>query len=486
VRRLDRALEAEGDDVNRYKAAKQADTLMLCYLLTPAELLAILHRLGYPADTALIRRTIDYYLQRTSHGSTLSALVHAWVLAGTDRATSWDLLTEALKSDIEDVQGGTTQEGIHLGAMAGTLDLLQRCYLGLEIRRDGLRLDPLLPDRLGTLSLPIRERGARFEIEARDGTVRVNGETIPRGSSRTFAFHQGGTIMTGTGDLGRRIAHHRDRLGLTREQGAERSGVTPGYIEYLEESPGHPTAETISRLADALEATRPRPSTTSSTRARSSSAAAAAARWTATCAPAWTAWRSWSASRSTGSTRYAAPAGASSSRAPSTTSRKRSSNRSSARRSPRGPAATAPCTSASSPTASPAAGSWACERPRSAAPLPARRPPGAGVETRRPHRVRRAQAAHAHRDQPAGPGRTRRRHRTALLRPRLRRRHDDRHDGSRSRDASGERARASPRGPSCRAPCARSCGPSSGPRLRRTIATGQWARCSTPSLTEPG
>ncbi|HLU73952.1 MAG TPA: pyridoxamine 5'-phosphate oxidase family protein [Nonomuraea sp.] len=256
VRRLDRALEAEGDDVNRYKAAKQADTLMLCYLLTPAELLAILHRLGYPADTALIRRTIDYYLQRTSHGSTLSALVHAWVLAGTDRATSWDLLTEALKSDIEDVQGGTTQEGIHLGAMAGTLDLLQRCYLGLEIRRDGLRLDPLLPDRLGTLSLPIRVRGARFEIEARDGTVRVNGETIPRGSSRTFAFHQGGTIMTGTGDLGRRIAHHRDRLGLTREQVAERSGVTPGYIEYLEESPGHPTAETISRLADALETTR--------------------------------------------------------------------------------------------------------------------------------------------------------------------------------------------------------------------------------------
>src|SRR5690606_4560718 len=51
------------------------------------------------------------------------------------------------------------------------------------------------------------------------------------------------------------------------------------------------------------------------------------------------------------------------------------------------------------PTASPAAGSWACERPRSAAPLPARRPPGAGAETRRPHRVRRAQAAHAHRDQ---------------------------------------------------------------------------------------
>src|SRR5690606_12053633 len=73
---------------------------------------------------------------------------------------------------------------------------------------------------------------------------------------RTFTFDQGGTIMAGTGDLGRRIAHHRARLGLTREQVAERAGVSPGYIEYLEESPGQPTAETIARLADALQTTR--------------------------------------------------------------------------------------------------------------------------------------------------------------------------------------------------------------------------------------
>ncbi|MDA0634205.1 pyridoxamine 5'-phosphate oxidase family protein [Nonomuraea sp. MCN248] len=255
VRRLDRVLEARGDDVNRYKAAKQADTLMLCYLLTTEELLGILDRLGYPADTGLIERTIAYYLERTSHGSTLSALVHAWVLARTDRAASWDLLVEALRSDIADVQGGTTEEGVHLGAMAGTLDLLQRCYLGLEVRDDGLRLDPLVPDRLGTLSLPVRVRGVRFEIEARDGTVRVNGETLTGGTGRTFTFDQGGTIMAGTGDLGRRIAHHRERLGLTREQVAERASVTPGYVEYLEESPGAPTASTISRLAEALDTT---------------------------------------------------------------------------------------------------------------------------------------------------------------------------------------------------------------------------------------
>ncbi|MCF6471972.1 glycoside hydrolase family 65 protein [Nonomuraea sp. MG754425] len=186
VRRLDRALEAAGDDVNRYKASKQADTLMLLYLLTGEELTAILEGLGYPAGPGLIPRTISYYLDRTSHGSTLSAVVHAWVLARSDRAQSWQFFAEALLSDVHDVQGGTTAEGIHLGAMAGTLDMLQRCYLGLEPRPAGLRLSPLLPERLGSLSLPIRFHGLSLTIEADHERTLVDGITLARGAAVTL------------------------------------------------------------------------------------------------------------------------------------------------------------------------------------------------------------------------------------------------------------------------------------------------------------
>ncbi|MFG6202030.1 pyridoxamine 5'-phosphate oxidase family protein [Nonomuraea sp. JJY05] len=248
VRRLDRALEAEGDDVNRYKASKQADTLMLCYLLTGEELTGLLERLGYPVERGLISRTVSYYLARTSHGSTLSAVVHAWVLARFNRAQSWRFFTEALYSDIEDVQGGTTAEGIHLGAMGGTLDLLQRCYLGLELRPDGLRLDPLLPGRLGVLSMPIRYRGRRLFIDADHREARVNG-TVRR------TYTRGETIMTGTGDLGRRLIHCRESLGLSREQVAERAAMSPGYLRYLEENPDMPDTGALYRLADALQTT---------------------------------------------------------------------------------------------------------------------------------------------------------------------------------------------------------------------------------------
>jgi alpha,alpha-trehalase len=47
-----------------------------------------------------------------------------------------------LGSDVADVQGGTTAEGIHLGAMAGTVDMIQRGYTGLEVRANALRLNP--------------------------------------------------------------------------------------------------------------------------------------------------------------------------------------------------------------------------------------------------------------------------------------------------------------------------------------------------------
>ncbi|MFF0414216.1 glycoside hydrolase family 65 protein [Kitasatospora sp. NPDC004745] len=159
LRRLDRILEAEGDTVNRYKASKQADVLMLWFLFSAREVRDLLRRLGRPAGHELLRRTTDYYLRRTVHGSTLSSVVHAWVLTRSDRRASWRFFRDSLVADLRDSQRGTTAEGVHLGAMAGAVDLLQRCYTGLEVREDALWLDPHLPSALGRLELDLRYRG---------------------------------------------------------------------------------------------------------------------------------------------------------------------------------------------------------------------------------------------------------------------------------------------------------------------------------------
>ncbi|WP_338932779.1 glycosyl hydrolase family 65 protein [Streptomyces netropsis] len=172
IRRLDRILEAEGDVVNRYQVSKQADVLMLGYLFSPAELAWLFERLGYRLSDELWQRTVDYYLRRTSHGSTLSEVVHGWVLARARRADAWRYLHEALEGDVADLQGGTTPEGIHLGAMAGTLDLVQRGLTGLETREDALWLDPVELPELSDFGFTLRYRG-HWDIG-----VRVRGDEL--------------------------------------------------------------------------------------------------------------------------------------------------------------------------------------------------------------------------------------------------------------------------------------------------------------------
>ncbi|MBN3508688.1 trehalose-phosphatase [Mycolicibacterium septicum] len=164
IQRLDRILEAEGDDINRYRAAKQADALMLMYLLSSDELRELLSRLGYQFSPEQIPKTVDYYLGRTSHGSTLSAVVHTWVLARANRDHALDYFRQVLKSDVADIQGGTTSEGIHLAAMAGSVDLMQRCFTGLEARGGRLVLSPYWPKSLGVLGFPFHYRGHHLHI----------------------------------------------------------------------------------------------------------------------------------------------------------------------------------------------------------------------------------------------------------------------------------------------------------------------------------
>jgi trehalose/maltose hydrolase-like predicted phosphorylase len=173
IRRLDRILAAEGDDPNRYRVSKQADALMLFYLLSADELGGLLEPLGYTLPADAIPRTIDYYLARTSHGSTLSAVVHSWVLARSRRAMALDFLCETIESDIADIHAGTTAEGIHLGAMAGSLDLLQRCFTGLEVREDTLWLNPFWPDHLGSLAFTVHFRQHEVRLRLHGTSVHV-------------------------------------------------------------------------------------------------------------------------------------------------------------------------------------------------------------------------------------------------------------------------------------------------------------------------
>jgi trehalose/maltose hydrolase-like predicted phosphorylase len=149
---------------------------MLFYLFSAERLAQLFEHLGYPFEPEMIPRNIEYYLRRTSNGSTLSAIVNSWVQARGGRERSWRWFEAAVRSDLEDVQGGTTQEGIHLGAMAGAVDLVQRGYAGLALREGVLWLNPSLPKELEEVRSRIQYRGHWFRLQVNHERLTVTFE----------------------------------------------------------------------------------------------------------------------------------------------------------------------------------------------------------------------------------------------------------------------------------------------------------------------
>lgn len=148
---------------------------MLFYLFSEDEVIELFSRLGYPFESKSIQKNVDYYLERTSDGSTLSSIIRSWLLSMSDLSQSWLLLGHALESDVSDVQGGTTPEGIHLGVMAGTLDVVQRCYTGLMVRDEVIWLNPVLPQSLQRLRVPIyyQQQWIHLEIQKNRFVVKL-------------------------------------------------------------------------------------------------------------------------------------------------------------------------------------------------------------------------------------------------------------------------------------------------------------------------
>ncbi|WP_211327931.1 glycoside hydrolase family 65 protein [Kushneria sinocarnis] len=157
--RADWWLASQGRSVDEYQLTKQADVLMLLYLLSPDGLQALLARLGYTFDSRACRHTTDYYMARITHESSLSRVVCAGALIQLDPQTSWHFFCQSLHTDLQAPGNLGTREGVHLGAMAGTLDVLQRHYLGINPAEDGLHVTPTPPPELGDVSMTMTYHG---------------------------------------------------------------------------------------------------------------------------------------------------------------------------------------------------------------------------------------------------------------------------------------------------------------------------------------
>ncbi len=192
IYRMDRILKAEGKSPDTYKVAKQADTLMTFYNLNKNEVDQLLSNMAYELPKDYLNKNLEYYLQRTSHGSTLSRVVHARLAAMTsNQQLSWTLYSDALASDFNDIQGGTTGEGIHAGVMAGTILIALNTFAGVNYRGEILSINPNLPKAWKKMAFGLTFKGIRYQIELSADLIRIraNKSTSLNVGNNTIALH---------------------------------------------------------------------------------------------------------------------------------------------------------------------------------------------------------------------------------------------------------------------------------------------------------
>lgn len=174
IYRMDRILKADGKSPDDYKVSKQADTLMLFYNLNKGKIDEILADLGYDLPSDYLEKNLLYYLNRTSHGSTLSRIVHAQLAEEVAfHDLSWTLYQEALHSDYQDIQGGTTAEGIHTGVMAATIYVTLTTYAGIDIKQKELTIQPNLPKDWSEMHFNLNHRGIHYQVAITKEAVKI-------------------------------------------------------------------------------------------------------------------------------------------------------------------------------------------------------------------------------------------------------------------------------------------------------------------------
>jgi len=166
IYRLDRILKAEGKSPDDYKLAKQADTLMAFYNIDEEDVTGILKNTGEKITEDYLKKNYNYYLNRTSHGSTLSRVVHAYLSSFLGNKEEGNkLYFEALQSDFTDIQGGTTAEGIHAGVMGGTVLMVIKTFAGINLKKEYLKINPSLPKNWNSVKFSIWYKNNFYTID---------------------------------------------------------------------------------------------------------------------------------------------------------------------------------------------------------------------------------------------------------------------------------------------------------------------------------
>ncbi len=148
-------------DYKKTQLVKQADVLMLLYLLSEN------------FDLEIKRKNYEYYVERTLHRSSLSPAIYALIAIEVgDMGRAYRYFNLALHTDISDVHGNTAQ-GVHAACIGGTWQILVNGFAGIRIKNGLLSIDPKIPHPWRKILLSLNWQGYLLRFEIKNDRIKI-------------------------------------------------------------------------------------------------------------------------------------------------------------------------------------------------------------------------------------------------------------------------------------------------------------------------
>ncbi|MBC1731344.1 glycoside hydrolase family 65 protein [Listeria seeligeri] len=158
-------LDYSRQEVNELQILKQADLVMLFYLL-PATF-----------ETKVMKRNLDYYEKRTIHDSSLSKAIHAIVENRIgDRKQAYQFFQEACLIDLG-IEPHSSDDGLHAAALGAIWLAVIFGFAGIDTREELLQITPNLPDAWQSLTFEFVWKGERIGFKITPKTLELSKTT---------------------------------------------------------------------------------------------------------------------------------------------------------------------------------------------------------------------------------------------------------------------------------------------------------------------
>src|SRR5262249_16234698 len=150
------------DGVQKSQVIKQADVVMLMYLL------------GDQFDRRQVEANFDYYAPICGHGSSLSPSIHSIVSSRLGRAEdALGYFRQSAAIDLDDCMGNGAS-GIHMAALGGNWQAIVMGFCGVRASEYALAITPVLPAGWQSVRFSIVYEGAPVSLRVTPGEITMD------------------------------------------------------------------------------------------------------------------------------------------------------------------------------------------------------------------------------------------------------------------------------------------------------------------------